>query len=362
MIVIIGAGISGLYLGYLLYKHEIPFIILEASNRAGGNIYTEFTDDGHPIEKGASIFHSHQKNIMKLVRDFAIPIHKIDQTVRKTYIKPVPSEVLPFPAYSSPKKRVCDVWTQAQKLHYADYDETSLMNYNDWKRGYDNVGEIYACKKGLIFLVNKLFELLKDYIVLNCPVTSINTKTHMINETLPYTMTVICTSANTAKKIRIIPIIKRWNTIKKSSITMPTVRIYAQFKKHAPYSSQIISKQLFRWYIPISNTLCMLSYVDGRRALKLIKMKKKEALSTILEELEINPSSVKKIWFAPWLNAYNVLKANLSSDFKRDMHKVNEVIYQTFLPDPLNQAWMEGHLIQAYKIFKEIQKGFACDI
>jgi protoporphyrinogen/coproporphyrinogen III oxidase len=38
MVVIIGAGISGLSTGYFLQKNNIPFVILEASERTGGYI------------------------------------------------------------------------------------------------------------------------------------------------------------------------------------------------------------------------------------------------------------------------------------------------------------------------------------
>ncbi len=51
MIGIIGAGISGLTLGWYLKKKNIPFKILEASDQAGGYIQT-LSKDGYLIEKG----------------------------------------------------------------------------------------------------------------------------------------------------------------------------------------------------------------------------------------------------------------------------------------------------------------------
>ena len=51
MIGIIGAGTSGLMLGYLLQKKGIPYKIIEASNRVGGYIQTEIQGD-YILEKG----------------------------------------------------------------------------------------------------------------------------------------------------------------------------------------------------------------------------------------------------------------------------------------------------------------------
>ena len=42
MIIIVGAGLSGLLTGYLLKKEGIPFKILEARNRIGGRINTVY--------------------------------------------------------------------------------------------------------------------------------------------------------------------------------------------------------------------------------------------------------------------------------------------------------------------------------
>ena len=51
MIAIVGAGITGLTLGMLLKKQGIPFILLEASDKAGGNIGS-LQDEGYLMEQG----------------------------------------------------------------------------------------------------------------------------------------------------------------------------------------------------------------------------------------------------------------------------------------------------------------------
>ena len=51
MIVIIGAGISGLSLAWHLQKQNKPYLLLEASDKAGGNIQTSVTES-YILEKG----------------------------------------------------------------------------------------------------------------------------------------------------------------------------------------------------------------------------------------------------------------------------------------------------------------------
>lgn len=53
-VIIIGAGLSGLTLAYLLAKENKSFTILEASNRVGGRIHTIKGEAGTPLELGAT--------------------------------------------------------------------------------------------------------------------------------------------------------------------------------------------------------------------------------------------------------------------------------------------------------------------
>ncbi|CAI6154376.1 MAG: hypothetical protein SPLUMA2_SPLUMAMAG2_00474 [uncultured Sulfurimonas sp.] len=67
-ITIIGAGISGLYLGYLL-KDTYDITILEARNRVGGRIYSISGND-----MGPSWIWSHQKNVLKLIKELGLEL------------------------------------------------------------------------------------------------------------------------------------------------------------------------------------------------------------------------------------------------------------------------------------------------
>ena len=51
-VLIVGAGISGIYTGYLLQQRGIDFQIIEASDKIGGRLQTESRFDDFPIELG----------------------------------------------------------------------------------------------------------------------------------------------------------------------------------------------------------------------------------------------------------------------------------------------------------------------
>lgn len=71
-IILLGAGLTGLTLGYFLEKENIPFLILEARERIGGRIKTLYGDDGKSIEMGATWFGKKHQNLNKLLRELNI--------------------------------------------------------------------------------------------------------------------------------------------------------------------------------------------------------------------------------------------------------------------------------------------------
>jgi monoamine oxidase len=72
MILIIGAGLSGLLTAYRLKKENIPFKILEARKRIGGRIYTHYGTDHTPIEMGATWFGNQHSQLIDLLDELNI--------------------------------------------------------------------------------------------------------------------------------------------------------------------------------------------------------------------------------------------------------------------------------------------------
>jgi monoamine oxidase len=72
MIIIIGAGLSGLLTAYRLQKEGIPFKILEARNRIGGRINTVYGANNTPVEMGATWFNKEHKHLKALLVELGI--------------------------------------------------------------------------------------------------------------------------------------------------------------------------------------------------------------------------------------------------------------------------------------------------
>ena len=72
MVVIVGAGLSGLLIGYRLKSLGIPFQILEARGRVGGRIYTRLSTNATPVEMGATWFGDQHVHLKKLLEELGI--------------------------------------------------------------------------------------------------------------------------------------------------------------------------------------------------------------------------------------------------------------------------------------------------
>lgn len=83
MIVIIGAGLSGLLTAFRLKKEGIPFKIVEARNRIGGRINTVFGTDEAPVEMGATWLQNHHQNLIALLNELGLNAFQqfMDETV-----------------------------------------------------------------------------------------------------------------------------------------------------------------------------------------------------------------------------------------------------------------------------------------
>ena len=86
--VIIGAGITGLYLAYKLIKVKkvdpIDIVLYEKNNRIGGRVYT-YSNKGFNYSVGAGRLGKKHKYVMKLIKDFKLDNQIIDIGNNKCY-------------------------------------------------------------------------------------------------------------------------------------------------------------------------------------------------------------------------------------------------------------------------------------
>ena len=74
-IVVVGAGISGLYAAKLLKQRGLSVIVLEARDRVGGRMFSQKLSDGSAIDLGAQWISPDQKRIQALVREYKLETH-----------------------------------------------------------------------------------------------------------------------------------------------------------------------------------------------------------------------------------------------------------------------------------------------
>ena len=144
-IIIIGAGISGIYTAYKLSRNypHLKIIILEKSNYLGGRIYT-YTDKFMHVEAGAGRFSNKHTLLLKLIEDLGLK-SKIKKTT-KTGITYIPSD------YSS-------------LLEYKEYTEsfknTQVFRANKIKRYSDVLKNTPPTEENIENIFNN--ELIDEY-------------------------------------------------------------------------------------------------------------------------------------------------------------------------------------------------------
>ena len=80
-VIIVGAGIAGLYTAYKLSKTTTDIRIIEKSDRYGGRIYT-YKDQ---YDVGAGRLGKKQKLVMKLIKEFNLEHLIVDINPNKNY-------------------------------------------------------------------------------------------------------------------------------------------------------------------------------------------------------------------------------------------------------------------------------------
>jgi monoamine oxidase len=72
-VIVIGAGLCGLYTGFLLQKKGIEVLILEANTRIGGRIKTLTGTTAVPMEMGATWFGNQHRYLLEVLHTLALP-------------------------------------------------------------------------------------------------------------------------------------------------------------------------------------------------------------------------------------------------------------------------------------------------
>ncbi len=196
---IIGAGISGLYLADRLKKQGHQVTLLEAKDRAGGRIYENRGFYSSPIDLGAQWIHGHDNELYKIVKESKIPTYtdKKNKSIKVFYkgslLDDFPLEFHQFIKYlqvKTPLKDDVSVLNYAKQFrndhHFIELIEnvltdtaTKAENFSTnvismMTKQLDPVDYQFTNTTMYGFIQNRFVNGLKDEIVYNFPVRSVD--------------------------------------------------------------------------------------------------------------------------------------------------------------------------------------------
>jgi monoamine oxidase len=128
MIIIIGAGLSGLLTAYRLKKEGIPFKILEARSRIGGRINTLYGTNNTPVEMGATWFGDQHQHLIELLRELGIEYFEQYMT-GSVFIQPFstsPAQSIEIPG-QAPSYRIDGGTSNLINTLYQNLDEKDVL-------------------------------------------------------------------------------------------------------------------------------------------------------------------------------------------------------------------------------------------
>ncbi len=189
-VLIIGAGLSGLTLAYLLNKSRIPFVVLEARRRSGGRILTEYKLNKAPVELGATWFgekHIHLLNLLEELRISTFPQLLGEKAIYEP-ISTSPPQMVTLPPNDQPSYRVAGGTSELIKKLVLQVGKESIF--------YDHQVRSIEQKENEILLTASKGEFKAQYVVSTIPpnllINSVN-----ISPELPSMVADICATTHT---------------------------------------------------------------------------------------------------------------------------------------------------------------------
>lgn len=415
--IIVGGGISGLYLAYKLSK-DVRFtnnkiILFESRDRFGGRIHTfnkKINGINYRWEAGAGRFNNNHKLLIELIKDLKLDkkINKIsannnflpnkyyknytDNTTPYKYIREViklskKNKTSDLRKYTFMELSIKLIGKKKSKFiydSYGYYSELSVMNAYDaihlFKIGMNPKHQFYSLNGGLSQIINKIVTLLKrSGIILKKK--SIVTDISYSKNTNNFNVTVNNKKYSTLSLILAIPKpnltkFKILNKIKKDLNSIkcePLERIYAVYPKKngKVWFDDLIkttTNNKLRYLIPINknNGTIMISYTDGifTKYWHNLELKNDKELKNKINK-HVNKLFSKKIDPPIYLKSHywscgaGYWKKNINSNIiSKKIIKpfTNMNLYICGENYSLNQAWIEGALETSKDVINKLDQ------
>ncbi len=128
MILIVGAGLSGLLIAYRLKQEGIPFKLLEARSRIGGRINTIQGTNDTPVEMGATWFGDQHTNMKALLKELEIEyyVQYMEGTAFYQASASSPAEAIQIPG-QPPSHRISGGTSNLINTLYSKLEEKDVL-------------------------------------------------------------------------------------------------------------------------------------------------------------------------------------------------------------------------------------------
>ena len=402
-IIIVGGGISGLYLAYNLSKTNQKILLLERSSILGGRIRTEKLGET-VIEMGAARFSNKHKNLLKLINTFQLDDKKIE--LPKDIDFYLNNKKINYNLYDkfkmivSKKKKMSNEYLKKINLHqYCEevmgHDESTkfqdmfgydaefikLNAYSALKMFEEDLLEgsstYYLLNGGLIQIIEKLEEfcekannitIVKGKNVKEIDKNKVIVETESKDKIYKCKKIVLTIPLLDLKKFEMFEEYAYINEVKE----IPLLRIYAKYpvdRNKKPWFHDIkrtITDNHIRQIIPISyeDGIIMISYTDLYNAEywnnyclsgeKKLTEKINNEISLLMNRKIPKPLEYK---FYYWKAGVHLWKTNTDMDvmYKKILNPFDN-IYIANEAFSKHQCWIEGSLKMVKDVFKLIKK------
>lgn len=392
--IIVGGGISGLYMAYKLQDTKKDILLLESSNRLGGRILTE-TVKGVQMELGAARFSEKHTKMMSLIKELGLQTDLLELPEKVVYKGPKPHinfYSLLDELYSKKKhysKQYLETITllqfaidvlgqdQANQLQYQLGYDAEFQHLNAYhalkihKKDLFSSHKYYILKHGLSSIVDAIEKSFQSNVTvkLDTYVTDIGSRFVSVNSYKYRGDTIFACVPQ--KALHSFPKMKEclWLSDVQS---IPLLRIYAKYpvdkQGHVWFEkiARTVTNNYIRHIIPIdaSQGLIMISYTDCMYA-DMWKQLDTLGDSVLIDHLhkEINhlfkltppkPEFIKTYY---WSQGVHMWKPGLSvaSTYAQVIKPFDkEKIYVINESFSKHQGWIEGCLEMCYDVFDQL--------
>ena len=403
-VVIVGAGIAGLYTALQLLK-DTPtkrIIILEKYNYLGGRIVTH--RGKYQWEIGAGRIAMDHAMIVGLLKDYGLHIVPIGSESGSLFLEngPKPNEftellstyMLPLQSLPSSVLQATTLGALLERVHGASKAKEFYRQFPYWgevhtlradlalqsfQKEFDGTMHFCVCREGLSTLVARL---VKDIEARGC-IIRVNKEVVRIHERKDSVLLDIkgqepvegdlCVLALHSEALRQIPFARKHMPALQHLAMEPLVRMYAVFpvKKGQSWFSNLpkmVTNDIVRYIIPINPAtgVVMISYTDGDEARFWIDYQKKKGdratqtavmahIRKLLPDIDIPEPYTFKIH--PWTNGctYWTPGSYDVKEMSRKAHQLTDRVYACGESISMKQCWLEGALESSVTVFEMLK-------